>query len=158
MTKLSPTHRDLLAAIAADPTGAAPIPDGARNAVRSLIKQGLLMAPPEASGGDQIMITEAGRAAIGQAVKAPGEYAPTPSPASTPGAPVNPTGKIGALVNLLRRAEGARIEEMMTATGWQTHSVRGAISGSIKKRLGLTVSSNKIDGARVYRIVEQASA
>jgi hypothetical protein len=72
--------------------------------------------------------------------------------------PAGPSGKIGALVALLRRPGGAKLEEMQTATGWQAHSVRGAISGSIKKKLGLQVASEKTDGARVYRIVEKAEA
>lgn len=67
-------------------------------------------------------------------------------------APSGPKGKIGALVGLLQRPEGARLEEMQTATGWQAHSVRGAISGAIKKKLGLAVSSEKSDAGRVYRI------
>ena len=67
-------------------------------------------------------------------------------------------GKIGALLALLRRPEGATIEAMMAATGWQAHSVRGAISGSIKKALELDVASEKIDGVRVYRIQPEARA
>ena len=63
-----------------------------------------------------------------------------------------PRGKIGALVALLQRPQGARLEEMQTATGWQAHSVRGAISGSIKKKLGLVVASEKSEAGRVYRI------
>jgi hypothetical protein len=46
---------------------------------------------------------------------------------------------------------------MQSATGWQAHSVRGAISGALKKKLGLEVTSEKIDGrGRVYRIAEAA--
>jgi Protein of unknown function (DUF3489) len=41
---------------------------------------------------------------------------------------------------------------MMQATGWQAHSVRGALSGALKKKLGLTVSSDKTDSGRVYRV------
>ena len=52
----------------------------------------------------------------------------------------------------MRRPKGATIEDMVKATGWQTHSVRGAISGTIKKKLGLQVSAEKRDGVRVYRI------
>ena len=47
-----------------------------------------------------------------------------------------PKTKIEAVVDLLRRPEGARIEDIMAATGWQKHSVRGAMSGAIKKGLG----------------------
>ena len=44
-------------------------------------------------------------------------------------------------LTLLRRSEGATIEELMTATGWQSHSVRGFLSGAVKRKLGLTVTS-----------------
>jgi hypothetical protein len=45
---------------------------------------------------------------------------------------------------------------MVDATGWQQHSVRGAISGSLKKKLGLRVAAEKVEGrGRVYRIVEE---
>jgi hypothetical protein len=53
---------------------------------------------------------------------------------------------------MLRSTNGATIEAVSKATGWQTHSVRGAISGAIKKKLGLTVTSTKTDGVRTYRI------
>lgn len=58
------------------------------------------------------------------------------------------------LVKLLNRAEGASIAEMTAATGWLPHSVRGAISGVIAKKLGHTIASTKDDvRGRVYRIV-----
>lgn len=53
---------------------------------------------------------------------------------------------------LLERPSGATIEEMMKATGWQQHSVRGVLSGVLKKRLGLSVSSAQADRGRIYRI------
>jgi hypothetical protein len=67
-----------------------------------------------------------------------------------------PKGKLGVLVELLSRPEGATLADMQAATGWQAHSVRGAIAGSIKKKLGRTVTSEKIDGQRRYRIAEAA--
>ncbi len=68
--------------------------------------------------------------------------------------------KLGALIAALRRPEGATIAELMAATGWQAHSVRGAISGNLKKKLKLEVVSEVLDGrGRVYRIpTEEASA
>jgi len=69
-----------------------------------------------------------------------------------------PDGKIATLIRLMRRPEGASIDEMTKATGWKPHSVRGAISGSIKKSQRLTVASEKTDASRVYRIVEEAGA
>ena len=66
--------------------------------------------------------------------------------------PASPRGKIGVVVDLLRRPEGATAAELMAATGWQAHSVRGAISGAIKRKLGLTVLSAKTEAGRTYRI------
>lgn len=62
--------------------------------------------------------------------------------------------KLETLIMLLRRPEGATLDAMIAATGWQAHSVRGALSGSLKKAKGLTVSSEKTVGVRTYRIVE----
>ena len=57
------------------------------------------------------------------------------------------------LIDLLKRKEGATIGEVTDVTGWQAHSVRGAISGMLKKKLGLHVTSEKVEGrGRVYRI------
>jgi hypothetical protein len=58
-----------------------------------------------------------------------------------------------ALIAMLHRPQGATIEEIVAATGWQKHTVRGAISGALKKKLRLTIESQKVDGrGRVYRI------
>ena len=62
-----------------------------------------------------------------------------------------PSGKIATIIALLRRPKGANLDELTKATGWQPHSVRGAISGSIKKKLGLKVSSEKVGAIRSYR-------
>jgi DNA-binding MarR family transcriptional regulator len=64
--------------------------------------------------------------------------------------------KQALLIDLLKRKGGATIDELVTATGWQAHSVRGAISGALKNKLGLAVASAKVDGrGRVYRIAER---
>jgi Protein of unknown function (DUF3489) len=60
--------------------------------------------------------------------------------------------KLSTVISMLRSAKGATIEELSKVTGWQGHSVRGAISGAIKKKLALTVTSVKNDGVRTYRI------
>ncbi len=65
--------------------------------------------------------------------------------------------KQALLIDLLKRKNGATIAELVAATGWQPHSVRGAISGSLKKKLGLTVTSAPVEGrGRIYKIVEAA--
>ena len=53
---------------------------------------------------------------------------------------------------MLRKPSGASIKAIMSATGWQSHSVRGAISGAIKKKLGLKVTSELRASERFYRI------
>ena len=59
---------------------------------------------------------------------------------------------------MLRRPEGATIPQLCTATGWQAHTVRGTFAGALKKKLGLTLVSEKVKGEdRVYRIPGEAA-
>ena len=60
--------------------------------------------------------------------------------------------KQAQLIAMLRRKQGATIAQIVAATGWQPHTVRGAFAGALKKKLGLTVTSEKVDGIRTYRI------
>jgi hypothetical protein len=61
--------------------------------------------------------------------------------------------KAAAVLELLKRADGATLAELMKATGWQGHSVRGFLSGTVGKKLGLTVVSIKAeDGERTYSV------
>jgi len=64
-----------------------------------------------------------------------------------------PASKKDAVLILLSRKTGASLDELMTATGWQAHSIRGCLSGTIGKKLGLKVhSSVDASGARRYAI------
>ena len=64
--------------------------------------------------------------------------------------------KQALLIDLLKRKKGATIDEAVKATGWQAHSIRGAISGTLKKKLGLTVHSELMGSrGRVYRIIRR---
>ncbi len=64
--------------------------------------------------------------------------------------------KEAQVIAMLRRPEGATIAQIMGATGWQSHTVRGLFSGALKKRHGLTITSDKPQGAeRTYRIDSQ---
>ena len=64
--------------------------------------------------------------------------------------PVTKSEQISAL---LRRTKGASIHELMNATGWQHHSVRGFLSGTLVKQKGLKIASEKTDGERRYRVI-----
>ncbi len=67
--------------------------------------------------------------------------------------------KQALVIGLLQRPEGATIAQIMEATGWQQHTVRGTLAGTLKKRLGLVISSNKeAGGQRVYRIESTVNA
>ncbi len=130
----------------------------------------------EDGGRLSLVITDAGLAAIGadvenQTVNRPTTVVAQPKKPKTKNSrPANggqskpkalPTGvrpgtKQALLIDLLCRRNGATTEEMVVATGWQSHSVRGAISGALKKKLGLTIVSEAVQKrGRVYRITER---
>jgi DNA-binding IclR family transcriptional regulator len=61
--------------------------------------------------------------------------------------------KAAKILDLLKRPDGATLKDLMKATGWQPHSVRGFLSGTVRKKLGLNVVSTKADdGERTYSI------
>jgi len=128
-----------------------------------------------------LVITDAGRQAIGIAGGEHSETSATPRgskrsvgqrrkaseskdatrPSSKAKKTASPAGlragtKLALLLELLQLKGGATIAEVTRATGWQPHSVRGAISGALKKKLGLAVASDKVEGrGRVYRIAKR---
>lgn len=72
-------------------------------------------------------------------------------------APKRPSRRIGtkqeAVIAMLRAPDGATIAEIVVATQWARHTTRGFLSGALKKKLGLTITSEKVDGrGRVYRL------
>ncbi len=113
-------------------------------------------------------ITDAGLAAIGiepedantapaGATDAPTEEPAPDTPTETEAAPKTRTPREGTkqatLIAMLRAPDGATIEEIMAATGWQSHTVRGAMAGALKKKLGLEVTSEKVEErGRVYKL------
>ncbi|NGQ93528.1 DUF3489 domain-containing protein, partial [Rhodobacter sp. HX-7-19] len=111
--------------------------------------------------GVTLVATDAGLAAIGigpeVANSVPTGANELPSDAPAPDAATAPEGgpkartpregtKQATLIAMLRAPEGATIEEIMAATGWQSHTVRGAMAGALKKKLGLEVTSEKVEG------------
>jgi hypothetical protein len=128
-----------------------------------------------------LVITNAGRQAIGIAGGEHSETSATPrgskrsvgqrrkaseskgatAPSSKAQRMESPTAirtgtKLALLLDHLQRKGGATIAEAVKVTGWQPHSVRGAISGALKRKLGLAVTSDKVEGrGRVYRIAKR---
>jgi len=98
--------------------------------------------------GTTLVITDAGLEAIGLETV-------TRSPDPEPAKPKQRTGtKQALLIEMLRTPDGASIAEIVTALEWQPHTARGAISGALKKRLGLTIASEKVDDrGRIYKII-----
>ncbi len=78
-----------------------------------------------------------------------------PKPAAEKPKVPRAASKQARLIEMLKRPEGATIDEIVTALTWQSHTIRGAMSGALKKKLGLKVESEKVDDrGRVYRVAE----
>ena len=59
--------------------------------------------------------------------------------------------KLDVILHLVKRADGASLDELCRATGWQAHSVRGALAGALKRK-GYSVASERTEAGRVYRM------
>ena len=115
--------------------------------------------------GTTLIATEAGLEAIGiepvaasavTSARKPqlnadaGAIAPTEAPKPVA---IRTGTKQAQIIALLQRPEGASIAEIVEATGWQAHTARGAISGALKKKLGLTIIAEKVESrGRIYKI------
>ena len=158
LPKLSPAQNLLLRTAARRADGRVIAPDTLRGGARAKVLTALLQRGwiEPADGGH--VLTDAGYAAIGQQRPVPPDDV-QPMDALDDlqlleGIPVRPGTKLAALVMTLRRPQGATSLQLMLATGWQPHTVRGAISGMLRKKLGLNVvlAHNDIS-ERVYRVV-----
>lgn len=118
--------------------------------------------------GTTLIATEAGLAAVGIEPLVAGaiagarrgrmerEAAAAVAPEAQRPATTRAGTKQAALIALLQRPEGASVAEAAAMLSWQPHTVRGAISGALKKRLGLTIAAERIDGrGTVYRIATE---
>ncbi len=148
--KLSSTQECILHAAADRSDGKIePLPANVTAGVRQRVIDGLLSRGLVIRYGDVHRINQAGYAAVGKepAVDASRKALDLALAKTRPGT------KQEAIITLLSQPEGATIEELAEATGWQKHTVRGTMSHTLKKRLGLTIASTKDDGGvRRYRI------
>jgi len=180
-TKLSDTQLVLLSQAAQHPERALAIPDRLRGGalarvVGPLLAKGLVEAVPHRGempvykveqdrGRTALVITDAELLALG--------IEPEPATEEASDAEVTEAGLLASadgkaadrlrrlrtgtkqelLIAMLRRPEGATVPEVVAATGWQPHTVRGTIAGALKKKLGLKIASEKVEErGRVYRI------
>jgi hypothetical protein len=169
MTKLTETQTIILSAGAQRPENIAlPLPKGlagaaAKMAVAKMIEHGWLQEvdanlrrgePLWRETGDghgtTLVVTDAGLLAIGiepvvvKTVIAMRKHA---SKAAAPKPPKQRAGtKQAQIITMLQRPEGASVAEMVEVTGWLAHTVRGSISGALKKKLGLPIAAEKVEG------------
>lgn len=158
LPKLSPAQSLMLRTAAHRADGRGMPPDTLRGSARVKVMTALLQRGwiEPADGG--YLLTDAGYAAIGQQRPMPPDDV-QPMDATDDfqlleGIPIRPGTKLAALVMSLRRPQGATSLQLMLATGWQPHTVRGAISGMLRKKLALNVVlAHNDSGERVYRVV-----
>ena len=155
--KLTPTQALLLRAAARRADGLVIVPDNLRGGARVKTLTALLRRGWIAPAGDGHALTDAGYAVIGRQRPPPPDDVPpldtTGDLQLLEGIAVRPGTKLAAMATALRRPQGATTLQLMLSTGWQPHTVRGAISGMLRKRLGLNVMlTSNAAGERVYRI------
>ena len=178
-THLTPTQIEVLTAAADRPDGSihplpARLPSGAKNkVVASLLARGLVF---DAKDSLEYRLTAEGYAAVGRdcELPAPLEADPEieaavvateaqwvaekaeldPPPVAVERKPrTRENSKQATVIAMLHRPEGATIAQICAFTGWQVHTVRGTFAGAFKKKLGLTITSEKHPGnERVYRV------
>lgn len=148
---LTPTQSTIIRSAARHPAGRIAVPATLQGGARAKTLNGLLMRGWIVEAGDSHLLTDAGYATIGQ-------QRPTPppiddSPVRDSVQPCRPGTKLAKVVAALQNPDGATIFQLMCCTGWQPHTIRGALSGMVRKKLGLNVVSSKAAGGeRVYHI------
>ena len=158
LPKLSPAQCLLLRTAARRADGRVIPPTNMRGGARVKVLTSLVQRGWIEPADDGHVMTDAGYAAIGQLRPVPLDDVQLMDAIDDlkllEGIPVRPGTKLAALVMALRRPQGATSLQLMLATGWQPHTVRGAISGMLRKKLGLNVVlAHNDSGERVYRVV-----
>ncbi|QLS00499.1 DUF3489 domain-containing protein [Enterobacter roggenkampii] len=122
-------------------------PDNLKGGARDKVLDSLLRQSLIQIDGETHRVTNLAYEALGLPV--PRVAAPTMKAAPR----TRDNTKQAQIIAMLKRPEGATISQIVEATGWQPHTVRGTFAGAFKKKLGLTLSSSKDEhGLRVYRV------
>jgi hypothetical protein len=148
--KLTATQTAILEAAAGRTNGnIEPLPANLRGGARAKVIEGLIAKDLVAGAPGQYLLTDAGYAAIGKQRPAASDVQNLDAISRA----IRPGTKLAGLIDSLCQPGGATVNQIMAATQWQAHTVRGAISGMVKKKLGYNVVSVKgADGDRLYSI------
>lgn len=176
MKAISERQNRVLAQAAASPLGAIPLGErgsiaGVGNSFAALVRRGLMVVAEDEHGVRRLVITPAGRAAtsmeprpdrLRRKVKRASrtddaiaglEPPEPPEEEAELASAAGPRGRVGLMLRLICRPEGASVPEIMAATGWLSHSVRAAVASSLRARFGYQVEHLKgPDGGR-YRTI-----
>lgn len=144
MPNLTPSQRRLLDDLAAAPDGLIATLAQSRPA-KTLARHKMIEIRATEGGGRTLHLLPPGEAARHEKAD---QVVLAPALAAEPTA----GGKLGVVLAMIRRPQGATSAELMQATGWQAHSVRGALAGAIKKKLKVPVVSRSQDGVRTYTV------
>lgn len=157
--KPTTTQMSILVAAARRPNGEIePLPDNLRGGARVQVVKGLLAKGFVVESDGRHVLTDAGYAAVGKSrpIQKGVQKADAPDGVKnldTIQPTIRPGTKILTLVDLLKEPGGATIVTLLQATGWLPHTIRGAISAIVKKKLGFRVISEKgLGGERIYKI------
>ena len=167
-TQLTPAQHAILA-YALEHTGGKIdwFPDHIKGGARKKVLDGLFNRALITSDGTRWLVAAEGYDAMGRERPAPAPVAADPEldaavtaaeatwaqEKATAKPRTRENSKQATVIQMLQRTEGATVQQICDTTGWQAHTVRGTFAGAFKKKLGLTIVSDKAQGGqRVYRI------
>ena len=142
-------------------------PDNIKGGARTKVLEGLFNKALITRDSTDWFVAAEGYDALGRARPAPAPVVPDPVTEAAVAAAeatwakeraeakprTRENSKQATVIQMLQRPEGATVGQICAATGWQAHTVRGTFAGAFKKKLGLTIVSDKAPGGeRVYRI------
>ena len=169
--KLTATQTTVIKSATARPDGnIEPLPANLRGGARTAVIDGLLardlITKFQHTDHVEHYLTDVAYATVGRKRKVPAPVTPDPEiEAAVSAAEANwaqvradtkprsrENSKQATVIQMLQRPDGTTVQQVMAATGWLAHTVRGTFAGALKKKLGLNIVSEKSRGERTYRI------